>query len=78
VALCGDLGDDQPMRRDEAEAQASKLNRELGERGEMNSYYVEVETSPGAWAVVKRTEPEKERSRLRKFFDALFESGGAP
>jgi hypothetical protein len=27
-------------------------------------------------AVVKRTEPEKKRGRLRKFFDALLESGG--
>jgi hypothetical protein len=64
------------VRRDEAAARASELNRELGAQGEMNAYYMEVESTPGEWAVVKRTEPEKKRGRLRKFFDALLESGG--
>ena len=64
------------MRREEAEARASELNRELGAQGEVNSYHIEVERSPGEWTVEKRIEPEKKRSRLRKFFEALFESGG--
>lgn len=64
------------MTREEAAARASELNRELGAQGVTNVYYLEVESSPGEWTVVKRTEPEKKRGRLRKFFDALVEAGG--
>jgi hypothetical protein len=68
--------DDPSVTREEAAARASALNRELGAQGVTNAFYMEVESSRGEWTVVKRVESEKERSRLRKFFDALFESGG--
>lgn len=64
------------MTRDEAIARASTLNRELGAQGVTNAYYIEVESSPGEWTVVKRVEPEKKRSRLRKALAAILESGG--
>jgi hypothetical protein len=64
------------MEPEEAAARARKLNRELGEQGVLDAYYIEVEESPGNWTVEKRVEEPKKRGRLRKFFDALIESGG--
>jgi hypothetical protein len=66
------------MDREEAAARASRLNRELGEQGVLDAYYTEVEESPGQWTVEKRTEEPKRRGPLRKFFDALLDSGGGP
>jgi hypothetical protein len=70
------LSNDGRVQREEAAARASQLNRELGEQGVLDAYYIEVEESPGNWTVDKRTEEPKKRGRLRKFFDALLESGG--
>jgi hypothetical protein len=64
------------VTQEEAAARASQLNRELGEQGVLDSYYVEVEESPGTWTVERRTEAQKKRGWIRKFFDALIESGG--
>lgn len=71
------LGDDERVRRDEAEARASELNREVGASREVDGYYIEVEISPGEWTVTKRIEPEK-RSVVGRLFDALMQSGGTP
>jgi hypothetical protein len=64
------------MQCEEAAARARQLNRELGQQGVLDAYYVEVEESPGNWTVEKRVEEPKKHGRLRKFFNALIESGG--
>jgi hypothetical protein len=65
------------VNRDEAAARAAQLNRELGEQGVLDSFYVEAEESPGSWVIEKREERKKE-GWLRRFFDAVTSSGGGP
>lgn len=61
------------MNRDTAEAKATELNMELGERGDNRSFYVAVESSGGDWTVEKRTE---RISWWRRVIDALLKSPG--
>jgi hypothetical protein len=64
------------VNSEEAAARASQLNRELGEQGVLDAYYIEVEESPGVWTVERRTDPPKKRGWVRRVVDAVFESGG--
>jgi hypothetical protein len=66
------------VNRDDAAARAAQLNRELGEQGVLDTYYMEVEQSPGDWTVEKREAESKKEGRLRRFFDAVISSGGGP
>lgn len=61
------------MNREAAEAKATELNRELGERGDDVSFYVPVETAPSDWDVEKRTQ---RKSWPRRIIDALLNSPG--
>lgn len=59
------------MTRDEADAKALELNKELGERGDDVSFYIAIETSPGTWQVEKQTE---KKSWFKRILDALLTS----
>ena len=64
------------MSRDEAAADASKRNAQLGARGETNAFYIEVERASGDWEVEKRVDPEPKKGFFRKVLDALISSPG--
>jgi hypothetical protein len=48
------------MDQEAAAAEARRLNKELGDQGATDAFYVEVEGAPGEWTVEKRR-PEPER-----------------
>jgi nitrogen fixation protein FixH len=55
------------MTRDEAWAEAERLNMELGARGEKQRYAIAVAQEDGSWAVDVTDEPQ------RSFFKSLVE-----
>lgn len=61
------------MTREQAEANAQELNRELGAHGDEQSYYIAVESAPGVWRTEKRTE---RKSWLKRILDALLNYSG--
>ena len=60
------------MTHEEANAKATRLNREIGTVADSEAYYVAVERSPGEWSVERREQRPGWLSQLiRRLMEAM-------
>lgn len=55
------------MNQEQAAERARELNRQLGERGDPDRFYLEHEVSPGEWEVVEHRDRPSRWERVLGF-----------
>lgn len=60
------------VQQDEAREEAKRRNLMLGEQGRSDSFFAEVERSPGVWDVDERTAPPEKTRWWERIFDVIW------